>query len=185
MTMPWYSPEQLAISLGVTLPLFFFYAYRIYSLWLDHGRALTDFNRLKYVNDLCAKQNINAKRELDTQFAIADVVGTLDRDLISRRRALRSDAHIIILIGFFGTLIGVLGSFTSLVTLGTEAIQPVDLVKGIIQGGLATALVSSVVAVCISGVVLTYLSITEKRVATARLNVLNACRIAINRVDYA
>ena len=45
MSDSWYSPAEMAVALGVTLPLFLYFGYRIYSLVLDHRAAMRRLSR--------------------------------------------------------------------------------------------------------------------------------------------
>ena len=182
MNPAWYEPAQFINALGVTLPFFLYYGYRIYSLMLDHRAAL---------RRLCdARDSTRLVRELrhaddiTVQLALGEVFMQFDRELGARRRALRTDAQAVVLLGFMGTLIGVSDAFASLASFrwggGREAF---GLVEQLVGGGLATALLSSLVAACLGVVALGYLAATEGAVASARQRVLAACRADLCSID--
>ena len=54
MNAPWYQPSQILLALGITLPFFLYYGYRIYGLVLDHRAALRRFSKPEGSADLCA-----------------------------------------------------------------------------------------------------------------------------------
>ena len=181
----WYHPAQIVLALGVTLPLFLYYGYRIYNLVLDHRAALRRFLDA----DTGARLVQEALREkppaahaggLAVQLALAEVFAEFERDLGSRRRALRTDSQAIVLVGFIGTLIGVSGAFASLASYGSNGSGgALGLLEQLVGGGLATALVSSLVAALLGVLALGYLSATERAVVTARRRLLAACRAGL------
>ena len=110
-------------------------------------------------------------------WSMAEVFTALDHELGTRRRALRSDAHAVVLVGFVGTLIGVSSAFASLASQGSDdGREAFGLVEQLVGGGLATALVSSLVAALLGVLSLGYLSATERAVVTVRRRILAACR---------
>ena len=177
-SVSWYHPVQIVIALGVTLPLFLYYGYRIYNLVLDHRAALR-----RFLDPAASARCVREKRlaapagDLAVQIALAEVFAELERELGSRRRALRTDSQAVILVGFIGTLIGVSGAFASLASYGPESEDGAfGLLGQLVGGGLATALVSSLVAALLGVLALGYLSATERAVVTARQRLLAACR---------
>ena len=182
----WYHPAQIVLALGVTLPLFLYYGYRIYNLVLDHRSALRRFldaeARARLVREALPERPPAAPAgDLAVQLALAEVFAEFDRDLGSRRRALRTDSQAVVLVGFIGTLIGVSGAFASLASHGGSSDRggALGLLEQLVGGGLATALVSSLVAALLGVLVLGYLSATERSVVTARKQLLAACRAGL------
>ena len=178
MNTPWYQPSQILLALGITLPFFLYYGYRIYGLVLDHRAALRRFSKPEGSAELVREARLAAAEgELAAQLAMAEVFTALDHELGTRRRALRADAHAVVLVGFVGTLIGVSSAFASLASQGSEdGREAFVLVEQLVGGGLATALVSSLVAALLGVLSLGYLSATERAVVTVRRRILAACR---------
>ena len=178
MNTPWYQPSQILLALGITLPFFLYYGYRIYGLVLDHRAALRRFSKPEGSAELVREARLAATEgELAAQLAMAEVFTALDHELGTRRRALRSDAHAVVLVGFVGTLIGVSSAFASLASQGSgDGREAFVIVEQLVGGGLATALVSSLVAALIGVLSLGYLSATEYAVVTVRRRILAACR---------
>lgn len=178
MNTPWYQPTQILLALGITLPFFLYYGYRIYGLVLDHRAALRRFSKPEGSAELVREARLAAAEgELAAQLAMAEVFTALDHELGTRRRALRSDAHAVVLVGFVGTLIGVSSAFASLASQGSgDGREAFGLVEQLVGGGLATALVSSLVAALLGVLSLGYLSATERAVVTVRRRILAACR---------
>ena len=190
MSTPWYQPTQILLALGITLPFFLYYGYRLYGLVLDHRAALRRFSKPEGSAELVREARLGvlaadslrvllgaAEGELAAQLAMAEVFTALDHELGTRRRALRSDAHAVVLVGFVGTLIGVSSAFASLASQGSDdGREAFGLVEQLVGGGLATALVSSLVAALIGVLTLGYLSATERAVVTVRRRILAACR---------
>ena len=178
MNAPWYQPSQILLALGITLPFFLYYGYRIYGLVLDHRAALRRFSKPEGSAELVREARLAATEgELAAQLAMAEVFTALDHELGARRRALRSDAHAVVLVGFVGTLIGVSSAFASLASQGSDdGREAFGLVEQLVGGGLATALVSSLVAALLGVLSLGYLSATERTVVTVRRRILAACR---------
>ena len=187
----WYHPAQIALALGVTLPLFLYYGYRIYNLVLDHRSALRRFldagARARLVQEsLPEKPPAAHAGDLAVQLALAEVFAAFDRDLGSRRRALRTDSQAVVLVGFIGTLIGVSGAFASLASYGSgDGGGALGLLEQLVGGGLATALVSSLVAALLGVLALGYLSATERAVVTARQRLLASCRAGLRSVGFS
>ena len=181
----WYHPAQIVLALGVTLPLFLYYGYRIYNLVLDHREALRRFLDAGAGARLVQEKLREAppaghSGDLAAQLALAEVFAEFERDLGSRRRALRTDSQAVVLVGFIGTLIGVSGAFASLAAHGSGNDRgALGLLEQLVGGGLATALVSSLVAALIGVLALGYLSATERAVVTARCRLLAACRAGL------
>lgn len=181
----WYHPVQIVLALGVTLPLFLYYGYRIYNLVLDHRAALRRFldadAGARLVQEALREQPPAAHAgDLAVQLALAEVFAEFERDLGSRRRALRTDSQAVVLVGFIGTLIGVSGAFASLASHGSSGSGgALGLLEQLVGGGLATALVSSLVAALLGVLALGYLSATERAVVTARRRLLAACRTGL------
>lgn len=178
MNAPWYQPSQILVALGITLPFFLYYGYRIYGLVLDHRAALRRFSKPEGSAELVREARLAAAEgELAAQLAMAEVFTALDHELGTRRRALRADAHAVVLVGFVGTLIGVSSAFASLASQGSDdGREAFAFVEQLIGGGLATALVSSLVAALLGVLSLGYLSATERAVVTVRRSILAACR---------
>ena len=178
MSTPWYQPTQILLALGITLPFFLYYGYRIYGLVLDHRAALRRFSKPDGSAELVREARLAAAEgELAAQLAMAEVFTALDHELGTRRRSLRSDAHAVVLVGFVGTLIGVSSAFASLASQGSDdGREAFGLVEQLVGGGLATALVSSLVAALLGVLSLGYLSATERAVVTVRRCILAACR---------
>ncbi len=168
---PWYEPLQIIAALGVTGPFLILYAYRVYSKILEHRGALQDLAKDDWI-DRFLPLGWN-RDELSTQLALNSVYLEFDQRLGSVRRSLRSDVYAIILIGFIGTLTGMLGAFTTLLlSVGSQGLDPAHAVTSLIRGGLSMALVSSLIAAIIAAIVMGYLSFTEIKpvVLKARLN---------------
>ena len=178
MNAPWYQPSQILLALGITLPFFVYYGYRIYGLVLDHRAALRRFSNPAGSAILVREARLAAAEgELAAQLAMAEVFTALDHELGSRRRALRSDTHAVVLVGFVGTLIGVSSAFASIASQGSDdGREAFAIVEQLVGGGLATALVSSLVAALLGVLSLGYLSATERAVVTVRRHILAACR---------
>lgn len=99
-----------------------------------------------------------------------------DKDIGALRRSLRADAYNVILIGFVGTLVGMISSFASLMlSLGNKDANPMMAINNLISGGMSTALVSSLIASVLAGIVIWYLSYTEKGYATLKLEINAYC----------
>ncbi len=189
--MVWYAPKEMALSLGVTLPFFIYYAWRIYSLILDHMEALRFFSQedgpARMMEEAVASSFLSPRHEaampaveLLMQLGLAAVFGEFDKRIGGTRRALRADVYTVILIGFFGTLFGMAGAFTLIgqqVHAGLS--DPAGLVQGLVKGGMATALVSSLVAAVMGGGAMAYLSFTERRVVEARQRLAIKAREAL------
>lgn len=178
MNAPWYQPSQILIALGITLPFFLYYGYRIYGLVLDHRAALRRFSSPRGSAELVREARLAAAEgDLAAQLALAEAFTALDHELGSRRRALRADAHAVVLVGFVGTLIGVSSAFASLASHGSvDDRGAFGLVEQLVGGGLATALVSSLIAALLGVLSLGYLSATERTVVAVRRRILAACR---------
>ena len=186
----WYHPAQITLALGVTLPLFLYYGYRIYNLVLDHRAALRRFldagAGARLVQE-ALREKLPAEHagDLVVQLALAEVFAEFDHDLGSRRRALRTDSQAVVLVGFIGTLIGVSGAFASLVSYGSsDSGGALGLLEQLVGGGLATALVSSLVAALLGVLALGYLSATERAVVTARRRLLADCRAGLRSAGF-
>lgn len=181
----WYHPALIVLALGVTLPLFLYYGYRIYNLVLDHREALRRFldagTGARLVQEKLREATPAGHTEgLAAQLAFAEVFAEFERDLGSRRRALRTDSQAVVLVDFIGTLIGVSGAFASLASHGSGNERgALGLFEQLVGGGLATALVSSLVAALLGVLALGYLSATERAVVTARRSLLTACRAGL------
>lgn len=186
----WYHPAQIVLALGVTLPLFLYYGYRIYNLVLDHREALRRFLDTGAGTRLVQEKLREAPPaghagDLAVQLALAEVFAEFERDLGSRRRALRTDSQAVVLVGFIGTLIGVSGAFASLASYGSGNERgALGLLEQLVGGGLATALVSSLVAALLGVLALGYLSATERAVVTARRRLLAACRAGLRSAGF-
>ena len=159
---PWFAPLQVITALGFTVPFFVYYAWRVYSLILEHRQALFQLRNRKWINSILT-EGWN-RDELAAQLALSSVFLQFDKRLGSIRRSLRADVYIIILIGFIGTLLGMIGSFTTLLmSVGNKGLDPAIAITALIRGGLSTALVSSLIATIMAAVVMGYLSFTERK----------------------
>ncbi len=187
--MVWYAPKEMALSLGITLPFFLFYAWRIYSLILDHMAAMRFFSQEGGVKGMLeesirfdafpAALDAGSKgwEQLLLQLGVSTIYGEYERRIGGVRRALRADVYTVILIGFFGTLFGMAGAFA---LIGEKIYgglsNPGMLVGELVKGGMATALVSSLVAAVLGGVAMAYLSFTEREVSAARQRLAHMVR---------
>lgn len=161
---PWFAPLQVITALGVTVPLFIYYAWRVYSLILEHRQAFSQLQDKRWIDNILT-DGWN-RDELEAQLALSSVFLQFDKGIGSIRRSLRADVYIIILIGFIGTLLGMIGSFTTLLmSVGTRGLDPAIAITTLIRGGLSTALVSSLIAAIMAVAVMSYLSFTEKKLA--------------------
>lgn len=172
----WYAPQQIILALGVTLPIFLLFGWRLYGLLLDHRQALRRWSATEAMRQAIAQAGYSvARNEVERQLALARLFAGFDLDIASRRRALRADAQNLVLVGFVGTLIGVMGAFAGLVGPTAGADIP-GLLRALIDGGLATALVSSLVATLLSVLVHSALSRSEYRLAALRRDLLSLCQ---------
>ncbi|MES9902648.1 MAG: MotA/TolQ/ExbB proton channel family protein [Sedimenticola sp.] len=174
MNEPWFSPAQLFASLGMTLPLFFYYGWRIYSQIIDHVKGVRKLIDEEYLAAMVrANQLAEQPDKTTTDLTIAAIGSEFDSKIGCHRRALKIEAHSAILVGFLGTLVGVSGAFAAL-TMKTRGTDPLAMMEGLIKGGLATALVSSLVAAVLGVIVYTFLSLTEEKVTRVRQSLLRA-----------
>ena len=188
--MVWYAPKELALSLGITLPFFLYYAWRLYSLILDHMAALRFFGREQgavlmveeaVASALPAGPDVTGG-ELMLQLGLSSLFTEYERRIGGTRRAIRADIYTVILIGFFGTLFGMAGSFTLIgQQIHAGLSDPAGLIQGLVNGGMATALVSSLVAAVMGGAAMAYLSFTERAVVEARLRLSRLALEALRR----
>ena len=188
--MVWYAPKELALSLGITLPFFLYYAWRLYSLILDHMAALRFFGREQgavlmveeaVASALPAGPGVTGG-ELMLQLGLSSLFTEYERRIGGTRRAIRADIYTVILIGFFGTLFGMAGSFTLIgQQIHAGLSDPAGLIQGLVKGGMATALVSSLVAAVMGGAAMAYLSFTERAVVEARLRLSRLALEALRR----
>ena len=164
---PWFTPLQLLTALGITVPLFVYYTWRLYSLVIEHDQGIKSFEDFSWVNDLL--DNYWTITQISAQLSISRIFLRYDTEIGSLRRSLKGDVNNIILVGFIGTLLGMLGSFASLILfIGNEALNPATLISALIKGGVSTALVSSLIASILAVLVLWYLSHTEKQLAVIK-----------------
>ncbi|CAN2042943.1 membrane hypothetical protein [Candidatus Magnetomoraceae bacterium gMMP-15] len=171
---PWFAPLQVIAALGVTVPLFIYYFWRIYSLILEHRQAFFHLKGKKWLDNILI-ENWN-KDEISAQLALNNVSLYFDKKLGAIRRSLRADVYIIILIGFIGTLIGMIGSFTTLLmSVGSKGLDPGIAITSLVKGGLSTALVSSLIAAVMAAVVMSYLSFTEKKLVELKEGLNSDC----------
>ena len=171
---PWFSPLQIILSLGITSPLFVYYAWRIYCLILEHHMAFSTFEDKQWI-DKVLPQNWK-KDELSAQLSLNSVFLKYDKKIGAIRRSLRADIYTIILIGFIGTLLGMIGSFTTLLlAVGSSKLEPSMAITTLVKGGLSTALVSSLIAAILASVVMAYLSFTEKKLVYLKESINNDC----------
>ena len=99
-----------------------------------------------------------------------------DKKLVSIRHSLRIDAYNIILIGFIGTLMGMIASFTSLlISMGNSGLNPGVAIASLIKGGLSTALISSLIAAIMAAIVMGYLSVTEAKLVKLKYEISSEC----------
>jgi len=171
---PWFSPLQIILSLGITSPLFVYYAWRVYCLILEHHTAFSSFEDKQWI-DKVLPQNWK-KDELAAQLSLNSVFLKYDKKIGAIRRSLRADIYTIILIGFIGTLLGMIGSFTTLLlAVGSSKLDPSMAITTLVKGGLSTALVSSLIAAILASVVMAYLSFTEKKLVYLKESINNEC----------
>ena len=171
---PWFSPLQILLSLGITSPLFVYYSWRIYCLIIEHHISFSFFENKQWIDDILP-QNWK-KNELTAQLSLNSIFLKYDKKIGAIRRSLRSDIYTIILIGFIGTLLGMIGSFTTLlIAVGSSKLDPAMAITTLVKGGLSTALVSSLIAAILASVVMAYLSFTEKKLVLLKENINNEC----------
>jgi hypothetical protein len=188
---PWYAPIQVAAALGITVPFFIYYAWRFYSLVLEHHQAYRHLSQKKWIHQILVK-NWN-QDEMTAQLSFNCIALYFDKKLVSIRLSLRVDAYNIILIGFIGTLMGMIASFTTLLTtMGNSGLNPGVAIATLIRGGLSTALISSLIAAIMAAIVMGYLSITERKLVKLKYEVgseclahYRTCRQPRTRIDYA
>jgi hypothetical protein len=171
---PWFSPVQLLASLGVTVPLFIYYTWRVYSLILEHNDAVKQLNNKSWIDNILTdgwnEDNITSQLTLNNIFLY------FDSKLGSVRRSLRADIYSIILIGFIGTLLGMIGSFTTLlIAVGAKGLNPAVAITTLVKGGLSTALVSSLIAAIIACIVMSYLSFTDRKIVELKGKINKTC----------
>ena len=181
MSEPWYSPEQLMVSLGITLPLFLFYGFRIYNSWLEQRASLKFFLNADKVEEFVA-QHLTLPSQIHLTRTVLDlrlssIWSAFDEDLLSLRRSMRGDVYSIILIGFIGTLVGISSAFSSILyDFSSQGVGgPGEAIKRLLGSGIATALVSSLVAAALGVAAMSFLTFTEKRVSQARTLLMKKC----------
>jgi len=171
---PWFSPIQMLTSLGLTIPLFIYYAWRIYSLILDHGIAIKQLKEKDWIDSILTpdwQQN-----DIISQLFLNNVFLYFDKKIGSIRRCLRSDIYSVILIGFIGTLLGMIGSFTTLLlAVEMNGINPANAIVTLVKGGLSTALVSSLISAIMACIVMGYLSLTDRTIVELKEQINNIC----------
>jgi hypothetical protein len=171
---PWYSPLQVLASLGLTFPLFIFYGWRIYNLILEHHHELKDLKKNGWIKQILS-EDWN-RDEMSARLALNAVFFHFDKRLGALRRSLRADVYIIILIGFIGTLLGMIGSFTTLLlAVGQNSMEPSAAIASLVKGGLSTALVSSLIAAVLAVFVMGYLEYTESAVVEIKATINGGC----------
>jgi hypothetical protein len=181
---PWFAPLQIITALGVTVPVFIVYAWRIYQLILKHQAAFRLLGSTAWLdeilehgwtlNDVCAEMTLN------------NVLLRYDQALGVIRRNLRADVYIIVLIGFIGTLFGMITAFTTLLmSVGKGGLEPSVALTALLSGGLSTALISSLVAALMACIIMAFLTFSEGRVAALKSQLNSLCldryRIAIQQ----
>ncbi len=183
---PWFSPMQLITALGVTGIPFLFYSYRIYHLITAHHESLAEMlPRKRDSHEEAARKEEWIRRELaagwnedDTRIKLVmtRIFLLFDEKIGVFRRSLRSDVYIVILIGFIGTLIGMITSFSTLLfSVGNSGMDPADALGALLRGGLSTALVSSLAAAVLACTAMAYLSFTEKAVSAVKGRINAIC----------
>lgn len=171
---PWFAPAQIYTALGITLPIFIYYAWRIYSMILEHGQAFKNLKEGAWLDEILL-EGWN-KSEMAAQLALNSVFLRFDNTLGFIRRSLRADVYIIILLGFIGTLIGMITAFADLLlSIGDKGMDPATALTALLRGGLSTALISSLIAAVLACLVMGYLSFTEKRVVKLKEEVNADC----------
>ena len=171
---PWFSPLQIMLSLGITAPLFIYYSWRIYCLVIEHHASIKKLQDKKWINDALPENW--KKDELSAQLALNSVFLKFDKGPGTIRRSLRADIYTIILIGFIGTLLGMIGSFTTLLlAVGSKGLDPALAITTLVKGGLSTALVSSLIAAILASIVMAYLSFTDKKLVTIKEKINKEC----------
>ena len=171
---PWFSPIQIIASLGLTVPLFIYYAWRIYSLILEHGNALKELSNKKWMDHILT-DNWNHD-DITSQLTLNNVFLHFDKQIGSIRRSLRSDIYSVILIGFIGTLLGMIGSFTTLLlAVDASGMNPAKAITTLVRGGLSTALVSSLISAIMACIVMAYLSLTDRSIVELKERINTIC----------
>jgi len=171
---PWFSPIQILLSLGITTPLFGYYAWRIYCLIIEHHMSFSLVEDNEWFDKKLPKNW--RKDELSAQLALNSIFLSYDKKIGAIRRSLRADIYTIILVGFIGTLIGMIGSFTTLLmAVGSRSLDPAMAITTLVKGGLSTALVSSLIAAILASVVMAYLSFTEKKLVVVKEIINKEC----------
>jgi hypothetical protein len=171
---PWFSPIQIFASLGLTVPLFVYYSWRIYSLIVEHGMAIGQLNSNGWIDSILSG-NWN-QDDITSQLGLNNVFLFFDKKIGSIRRCLRSDIYSVILIGFIGTLLGMIGSFTTLLlAVDSSGVNPTKAITTLVKGGLSTALVSSLIAAILACIVMSYLSLTDRRVVELKAKINGIC----------
>ena len=169
---PWFSPIEIVLSLGLTLPLFAFYAWRDYSLMVDHHHMLFSLSQKPKSWVTGYWREIKKGDEMGAKLAITCVTLHLNDSLVSIRTRLKADAYILVLIGFIGTVLGMISAFWSLLgSMAAHNLDPAKAISTLIQGGLATALVSTLIGSILAMAIYAYLSLTEKQVASLKRDV--------------
>lgn len=171
---PWFSPFQIITSLGVTVPFFIWYSWRIYNMVLEHRLAFQHLQTEIWMDSILQKGwDMN---EAATGLAMNSIYLYYDKKLGYIRRSLRADVYIIILLGFIGTLLGMITSFmTLLMSMGNKGIDPTSALTSLLKGGLSTALISSLIAALLACLVMGFLSFSEKGVVRLREKLNTAC----------
>jgi len=171
---PWFSPIQIFASLGLTVPLFVYYSWRIYSLIVEHGMAMGQLKQKGWVTSILAgKWN---QDDISSQLSLNNVFLHFDKKVGSIRRCLRADIYSVILIGFIGTLLGMIGSFTTLLlAVDSSGMNPTKAITTLVKGGLSTALISSLIAAILASIVMAYLSLTDRSVVELKEKINGLC----------
>ncbi len=176
---PWYDPQQLFVSLGITLPFFIYYCWRFYSSVADHRDGMKILDGDAWLGEiLLPKWN---EDQISSQLAMSHVSAKVDTTLMSIRRRMIFDSNILVLLGFIGTLLGLLTSFENLSFANNEPLSAI----GKITGGLGTAVVSSLAAAILAIFERGYLAGTEKAVASLKKKIIKKCFQQYTAVNHA
>jgi len=180
---PWFSPAQVIAALGITVPLFVYYAWRVYSLIIEHSHAFNELKNKSWLDKLLM-QGWN-KDDISAQLTLNSIFLNFDKRIGSIRRSLRSDIYTIILIGFIGTLLGMIGSFTTLLlAVGSKGLDPTLAITTLVKGGLSTALVSSLIAAIIASIVMGFLSFTDRKLVDLKDEINIICLERYNQSKF-
>ncbi len=171
---PWFAPLQIITALGVTVPVFIAYAWRIYQQILKHQAAFRLLGSTAWVDAIL--EDGWTLSDVSAELTLNNVLLQYDQALGVIRRNLRADVYIIVLIGFIGTLFGMITAFTTLLmSVGKAGLEPSAALTALLRGGLSTALVSSLVAALMACIIMAFLTFSEGRVAALKSQLNSLC----------